>query len=48
MVIKKFPSMGGATVAGTVAIANGYVGYGEGMSWANGVAGRMLTMLKVK
>jgi polyvinyl alcohol dehydrogenase (cytochrome) len=47
MVIKTFPSKGG-TVAGTIAIANGHVAYGEGLSWANGVAGRTLTMLKVK
>lgn len=46
-IIKMFPSKGG-TVTGTVAIANGRVGYGEGMSWATAMSGRTLTMLKVK
>jgi polyvinyl alcohol dehydrogenase (cytochrome) len=45
-IIKMFPSKGG-TVAGTPSIANGRIAYGEGLTWANGVAGRTLTMLKV-
>ena len=45
-VIKMFPSKGG-TVTGTPSIANGRVAYGEGMSWANAVTGKTLTMLKV-
>lgn len=46
-IIKTVPSMGG-TVAGTPAIANGRVGFGEGLSWASGVAGRTLTIMKVQ
>ncbi len=46
-IIKTIPSMGG-TVAGTPAIANGRVGFGEGLSWASGVAGRTLTIMKVQ
>ncbi|HET8936842.1 MAG TPA: PQQ-binding-like beta-propeller repeat protein [Polyangiales bacterium] len=46
-IIKTVASMGG-TVAGTPTIANGRVGFGEGLSWASGVAGRTLTILKVK
>ena len=45
-VIKMFPGKGG-TVTGTPSIANGRVAYGEGMSWANAVGGKTLTMLKV-
>lgn len=45
--IKSIPSMGG-TVAGTPSIANGRVGFGEGLSWASGIAGRHLTILKVE
>jgi polyvinyl alcohol dehydrogenase (cytochrome) len=45
-IIKMFPGKGG-TVTGTVAIANGRVGFGEGMSWATAMSGRTLTMLKV-
>lgn len=45
-ILKTVPSKGG-TVAGTITIANGHVAYGEGLTWANGVAGRTLTMLKV-
>jgi polyvinyl alcohol dehydrogenase (cytochrome) len=45
-ILKTVPSKGG-TVAGTITIANGRVAYGEGLTWANGVAGRTLTMLKV-
>jgi polyvinyl alcohol dehydrogenase (cytochrome) len=47
MIIKTIPSMGG-TVAGTPSIANGRVGFGEGLSWASGVAGRTLTIMKVQ
>jgi polyvinyl alcohol dehydrogenase (cytochrome) len=45
-ILKTVPSKGG-TVAGTITIANGRVAYGEGLTWANGVAGRTLTMLKL-
>jgi len=45
-IIKTVPGKSG-TVTGTVAIANGRVGFGEGMSWANAVGGRTLTMLKI-
>lgn len=46
-IIKTIPSNGG-TVAGTPTIANGRVGFGEGLSWASGVAGRTLTIMKVQ
>jgi polyvinyl alcohol dehydrogenase (cytochrome) len=46
-IIKMFPSKGG-TVAGTPSIANGRVAFGEGLTWATGVAGRTLTVLKVQ
>jgi polyvinyl alcohol dehydrogenase (cytochrome) len=46
-IIKMVPSKGG-TVAGTITIANGRVAYGEGLTWANGIAGRTLTMLKIE
>jgi polyvinyl alcohol dehydrogenase (cytochrome) len=47
MILKMVASMGG-TVAGTVTIANGRVAFGEGLTWASGVAGRTLTVLKVQ
>jgi polyvinyl alcohol dehydrogenase (cytochrome) len=46
-ILKMIPSNGG-TVAGTVSIANGRVAYGEGLTWANGVAGQTLWVLKVQ
>jgi polyvinyl alcohol dehydrogenase (cytochrome) len=46
-IFKMFPAKSG-TVAGTIAIANGRVAYGEGLAWANGVSGRILTMLKIQ
>ena len=45
--LKMVPSKGG-TVAGTISIANGRVAYGEGLTWATGVAGRTLHVLQVK
>jgi outer membrane protein assembly factor BamB len=47
MILKMVPSKAG-TVAGTVSIANGRVAFGEGLTWATGVAGRTLTVLKVQ
>jgi polyvinyl alcohol dehydrogenase (cytochrome) len=47
MILKTVPSNGG-TVAGTPTIANGRVAFGEGLTWATGVGGRMLTVLKVQ
>jgi hypothetical protein len=47
MILKMVPSKAG-TVAGTVTIANGRVAFGEGLTWATGVAGRTLTVLKVQ
>ncbi len=46
-ILKTLPSNGG-TVAGTVTIANGRVAFGEGLTWATGVAGNTLTVLKVQ
>jgi outer membrane protein assembly factor BamB len=46
-IIKMVASKGG-TVAGTITIANGRVAYGEGLTWASGVAGRTLWVLKVQ
>jgi polyvinyl alcohol dehydrogenase (cytochrome) len=45
-ILKMFPSKGG-TVAGTPSIANGRVAFGEGLTWATGVSGRTLTVLKL-
>ncbi|HKP62726.1 MAG TPA: PQQ-binding-like beta-propeller repeat protein [Polyangiales bacterium] len=47
MILKVVPSKGG-TVAGTISIANGRVAFGEGLTWATGVGGRTLTVLKVQ
>jgi polyvinyl alcohol dehydrogenase (cytochrome) len=46
-ILKTVASKGG-TVAGTIAIANGRVAFGEGLAWANGVTGRTLTVLQVQ
>ncbi|HKP64712.1 MAG TPA: PQQ-binding-like beta-propeller repeat protein [Polyangiales bacterium] len=45
-IIARYPSKKG-TVAGTITVANGRVAFGEGLTWASGLAGNTLTVLTV-